>query len=283
MRSEMRYQYDLAGRVIQFEEVGSATTKYSYDAVDRLTSEARVPVQGTPQTIQYAYDAAGNRTASITSEGVESYTYETNDQLIAVSGADARQYTYDAAGRLIRRIDSPDQRVEYAWDAEDRLTRATLVAPEGTITVEYAYDAAGAMVSRSVNGEVTRYLVDGNRGHWQIVEERDSQGVTLARNAYGPTGRLSREIQGVVEYYHADRLGTVRFTSDSSGASGEAMVTDAFGNSDTVLRQPYLFAGERRDPVTGLDDLRSSLRPCNRSVPQSGCLPRNAGCSGFPA
>ena len=56
----------------------------------------------TRSTIEYAYDAVGNRIRLTTGAGTTLYDFDVNDSLVAASGFGAAVYTYDAAGRLTR-------------------------------------------------------------------------------------------------------------------------------------------------------------------------------------
>src|SRR5690606_24683662 len=91
----------------------------------------------------------------------------------------------------------------YSYDNRNRLIKAE----EGTTVSEYQYNAEGYRVSKSVNGQVTRYLYEGSK----VILETDSQGNATARNIYG-TNLLSRTIldtSTVTMYYMYNAHGDV--------------------------------------------------------------------------
>lgn len=244
------YEVDADGLRLAVTERSGRRVEYGYDALHRLVRETILEPGEPPRTIEHAYDAVGNRVSRVdTLGGGATSAYDDNDRLL--SDGDAT-YFHDDAGRLIRREDAGGV-TSYAWDGFDRLVAVGL--PDGT--VEYEYDADGLLVRMSESGDVTTLLVDANRRHAQVVREDGPAGTT--RHLHG-LSRLSRERDGVAEWFVADGLGstralvdgaenvTARFTYEAYGA-----LLDREGSSDTS----YLFAGERQDASTGLYSLRA--------------------------
>jgi len=109
------------------------------------------------ETLTYAYDPAGNRTADTRNQDLHQYGYDLRDQLTQVQVPKAANkwkleeaYTYDAVGnRLTDKAQHASQ-----VDAANRLTT------DGTFT--YAYDANGNLTEklRLADGAQTHYTYD---------------------------------------------------------------------------------------------------------------------------
>jgi YD repeat-containing protein len=185
------YAYDRAGnRLAKTDLAGSHS--YVYDELYRLT-QASVPA-GAPQE-QYAYDANSNRVASHVSAA---YSYDTAERLTSDATFD---YTYDANGNLIRRLErATGGLTTYTYDPDDQLIRIDF--PEGT-NAAYRYDGLGRRISKTVGTQVTRYIYDDD----DILLEY--AGSTLARYTHGPAvdDVLSVSRAGVTSHVQADALG----------------------------------------------------------------------------
>ena len=164
---------------------------------------------------------------------------------------------YDANGNLLSRETATDA-VFYEWDFDDRLS-AIDTDGDGRADAEYKYDYEGIRTSQVVDGEETRYLVDKLRAIPQVVEEYTPGGVIKVSYVYGKN-LISQEREGVPTYYHVDGLGSTRALTDAAGNVTARYLYDAFGRHIGQLGSTdniYLFAGEQRDAVSGLDFLRA--------------------------
>src|SRR5262249_34594085 len=117
---------------------GTGTTRYQYDARDRLIS------QETPRgTLTYGWDSAGNLTSLRSSNAggfVASYEYDGDNRLLTVDDAalGATHYTWDAAGNEDTVTLPNGVRSSHVWDAANRLTRVDVTAG-GTDLASFAY------------------------------------------------------------------------------------------------------------------------------------------------
>jgi RHS repeat-associated protein len=237
------YDYDGAGRLlhlINYAPGGSILSRfdYTYDALGRRTSMTTLDGLWTYQndvsgqltsitlpggrTIQYVYDAAGNR-MSVTDNGLTTnYTSNSLDQYL---NAGVTAYTYDADGNLTSKIEGTNTWTT-TYDDENRLTAMT--HPQGSWS--YEYDALGNRVASVRNGQRTEYLVDpfdlGN-----VVAEYGGSGNLLARYSHG---------QGLVNRTDASQ-GTFYFNFD--GSSNTSEITSSTGG--ILNRYSYLPYGEK--------------------------------------
>ncbi len=138
---------------------------WSYDDIYLLTNES---IASDPSknngTVSYGLDSVGNRdSADSTLGGVSSGTFSFNadDQLSDES--------YDANGNVVAAGGKT-----FGYDSQNRL-----VAMNGG-AVQLLYDGDGNRVAKSVNGVITRYLVDdlNPTGYPQVVDELTRGAVT---------------------------------------------------------------------------------------------------------
>ena len=150
--------------------------------------------------ISASYDPAGNR-ESVINGGTTTYIPNELNQYDTVDGV---SYSYDDNGNL-----TSDGTNSYTYDAENRLTGVT------NLSITYSYDPLGRRISKTVDGEVTSYIYDGDR----VICEYDSLNKLRRKFLYG-TGidevvrmtevRSSADItgDGVVDIYDLrDKIG----------------------------------------------------------------------------
>ncbi|MGF1632984.1 MAG: CARDB domain-containing protein [Phycisphaerae bacterium] len=278
------FTYDAAGNVLTTNDA-AGTTSYTYDAAGRVT-QVSYP-DGT--TVSLAYDAAGRRQQLADNRGYQAnYTYDAAGRLTGItdgSGSPVVSYVYDGIGRIQSQFNGNGTSVaytydaagnvtsvmhlgtggqtlqlfEYAYDARNRISQATLDDGQWL----YTYDAAGqlrrAVFNPSAPGvqaqDVTyNYDLAGNR----VSVVRDGVLTDYAannRNAYISVGGVSRS-------YDADGNllsdGTRSFTYDalnrltSITLAGETtrFTYDGLGNLATVEDQGVV-AQQALDPTSG--------------------------------
>ncbi len=255
------YELDPVGRRTRVTESGGRQVDYVYDNLNRLISELITDPMSGSRTIHYEYDLVGNRLLrNDSASGISTYEYDDNDRLITEESAGVTTtYSYNDNGTLAAKQSDSGERTTYTWDPRGRLIRVEVSANGATTAVEYTYGADGAMVARDVDGAETKFLVDTNRPLAQVIEERtDAEGLTAS---YVHGLQLISQTRGAdTAYYHADGIGSIRALTDSSGQVTDTYLHGAFGRllasaGDTA--NDFGFAGQRRDPITGLDYLRA--------------------------
>jgi RHS repeat-associated protein len=175
-----RFSYDLAGRVVRVDDPLSGATVTAYDASGNVTSvtsakggrttfgydplNRMIRMTAVAQSTTYTYDARGRLATKRDGKGQTiRYTYDTLDRLTEMSmPGDTVRYTYDAVGNLLSATDT-DSSVTFAYDALDRVVRASTGATTGrpATAIQYAYDEDGNRVSMiDPAGGVTGYAYD---------------------------------------------------------------------------------------------------------------------------
>ncbi len=147
----------------------------------------------------------------------------------------------------------------FSYDSQNEL-----VSTNGG-AVQVMYDGDGNRVAKSVNGVVTRYLVDdlNPTGLPQVMDELNGSGVVTRTYTYG-LQRISEHqiVNGAwtPSFYSYDGMGSVRQLTNSAGAVTDAYEYDAFGNQISHTGSTpnnYLYRGEQWDPDLGLYYLRA--------------------------
>ena len=270
---EYHYTVDASGRrtmMVDTTTSGSTAQAYVYDNFGQLvqvTYSNDATIDSSDEVVGYTYDADGNRLTETTyphgmaggASQVLQYTYGYEDRLISTTdqnGTVVDQYSYDWRGNVVQKV-TPTGTTLYAYDAQNNLVSVN----DGANHVEYAYDGAGRRISETVKGVTTRYVVDPSSADYQTIEELNGSGDMTATYIYG----LER-IDGILPgsssetYYLDNALGSVGALTNSSGTDLGNYAYDAFGqilSSPVDTPNPFAFAGEQFDPLTGLVNLRA--------------------------
>ncbi|WP_051036132.1 RHS repeat domain-containing protein [Stanieria cyanosphaera] len=195
--SAYSYQYDLAGRLTQVDNVSTTNVpnvvfNYTYDPVDNLT-QVTDSIDGVERGIEtFAYDEL-DRVTSITQSGngVEDkrvdYTYDAASQMTQVSRykdlagtqpVAESNYKFDEAGSLTELTHNSDGETisayEWAYDQANRITQAT--SPDGTS--DYNYDKTDQLTDAEHSyqeDESYTYDENGNRKGYGYVTGENNQ------------------------------------------------------------------------------------------------------------
>ena len=165
---DLRYNYDAAGNRISTLINGTATN-YAINNLNQYTG-----IGGVPQL----YDADGN----LTSDGTNTYTYNTLNQLVQVSGpGGVTQHEYDAMGHRTATIVN-GQRTDYLLD----LTGIVHVLAEFDTSGLAARNLHGlGLVNRAAGGTTGWFDFDATGS---VAAVRQNSGAVLNRYAFEPFG-----------------------------------------------------------------------------------------------
>ena len=277
------------------------TTDYQYDAVKRLMREQVTGTQSQGRTTVFTYDKVGNRKTEATSGTLsknQTLTYDNNDRLTRVAGTGGTiDHVYDNAGNLIEKKQGTTTLERYTFDAEGRLTTATIGTGASQKVLSYRYDPNGIRRSQHVETSTgqarAEYLVDPNQAYAQVLEEYETQAATgqalpastLATTyVYGDDliSQTQLALAGnTTHVYHYDGLGTTRALSAhnldaqgnpvTAGPNAHATITDRYaytafgendpagtsGNTTGTTDNNYRYTGEQLDPNLGFYYLRA--------------------------
>jgi RHS repeat-associated protein len=240
------HTYDAAGNPTAVNEttpVGTFSTTYTYDALDRLTTETY-----PRYSIEYTYDPAGNLIRRVDPLGTLETTYDAADQL---HSRGSESFNYDQHGNLISWQNARGTHT-YTYDYKNLLT--SLALPGGT-TLAFTYDAFGRRLTVQGMSEPRGFLYDG----LDIILDGDSDlSQPIERYLHGNGLLVARQTAQLgFTAYHGDGLENVRYLVDGSGQPFDAYRYDAFGRpaqSTGIDPNPFRFVGQRsayQHDVTG--------------------------------
>jgi YD repeat-containing protein len=185
------YSYDNVGNRLTMLVNGTDLHNYTYDNIYQLT-EVDYPEDSFTDDTSFVYDPAGNRW-QVTGSGLGPY-YATNI-LNQYTSAGTVYFSYDDNGNL-----TGDGTDSYTYDAENRL----MTANASGLSVTYNYGPSGRRISKTIGGETTYYIYDGD----QAICEYDDAGILRKKFVYGV---------GIDEVVRMSQVGR---TADISGPSG---------------------------------------------------------------
>lgn len=151
-------------------------------------------------------------------------------------------YAYDGNANL-----TGDGTWTYVYDTENHL----LTANKTGVSASYVYAPSHRRIQKTVGTIKTRYVY----AVWQRIADYDGVAGTLQnRYVYGvsldePLIQVSSS--GALTYLHADRLGSIIATSDSTGAVTNKSKFSPWGENAPV-GTTFGFTGQRYDAETGL-------------------------------
>jgi RHS repeat-associated protein len=207
----------------------------------------------------YTYDPVGNRLSEASDLGSTTYAYDVADRLTTVTapGPVVTNYAFDNNGNQ-----TAAGSVTFTYDLANRLKTATV----GATTETYTSAGDGVRLSASTGSgasQTTKFLWDRNFGLPQVAMERDGNDALLRDYRFGLD--LLRQTAGSTSYYyHHDGLGSVADVTSSAGTSltwdeyyPYGIVRQAGTGAGAPAAQPFMFAGEQLDAVTGFYHLRA--------------------------
>jgi RHS repeat-associated protein len=225
------YTLDLVGnrlKQVTTTPGGTETITDTYDARDRLLSEADSVNGGPSQTTSFGYDVNGNLTG----------TTNPNGSTVA--------YTFDLRGRMV-------QAVTQASGGGVLSSESLTYNPDGIRT--------GSTLTQGGTTTTSRYLIDALNptGYAQVLEESNGGGALVASYLYG-LAPVSQVRGGQVSYYLLDGHSGVRQLLSASDVVAAAYLYDAFGDllsSAGSVADPLLYRGEWFDATLGEYYLRA--------------------------
>jgi RHS repeat-associated protein len=254
--SSLSYDLDAVGNPTRVTDGTGRSTALEYDPSNRLTRACygAPTCAGAPDFIAYAYDAVANRSSETRPSATTTYAYDDDDKLLSATGpGGTTAYSYDPNGNQ-----TEAGAATFAYDGANRLASASA---SGT-TSTYAYDGDGLRLSASTGpapNQVTNFSWDTNASLPELALERDGAGATLRRYTYGHQ-RIAMTSAGSEHFYHHDRLGSVTAVTGMLGSPEATYDYEPYGalrSSTGTLANPMGFAGQYRDPGTGLQYLRA--------------------------
>ncbi|MEO0454087.1 MAG: putative Ig domain-containing protein [Verrucomicrobiota bacterium] len=271
------YMYDAAGQLItetlSVPSVNSVVKNYNYDPTGQLENVTSADTASLREN--FSYDDSGNRLSStadgsqlttytvignnryqdVTVDGILwTFGYDEEGNLISkasVAAGEVWLYHYDHRNRMIKAEKRPDmvspaiQTTTFTYDLFDRRIAKETVSVTQSLNHSITYRYNGDMVwseKVTTNGleSDTNYYLTGDRiDQWLAKQTLDSGSATL-------------------NWYQADRLGSITGIADENGTTTVSTTYSAFG---VIQDQAFIdsqegtvfgFTGREFDPETGL-------------------------------
>ena len=254
------YEYVLkaSGNREKIIESTGRVIEYTYDNTSRLLQEKILESNGKETQIDYTYDKVGNRLTKFQNNQLTKYSYDLNDQLIK---EDDKTYTYDANGNMTKAYDALGNRTIYEYSINNRL-----IGVQGDTTIKYTYDFEGNRIGNSVNGSISKYIVDSNTQYPNVLGELDANNNAIASYTYGDD-LISQERSQQTYFYMYDGQLSTRYLTDEKGEVTDTYDYYAFGEiANKVGDTPneYLYVSQQYDQNIGFYYLRARyMNPSN--------------------
>ena len=248
------------------------TAAYTYDMLGRITRETKTG----REDISYTYDANNNRKQMTIGNKTTAYQYNKNDELLRTDTLhtdteknDVVIYKNDKNGNqlaTVNRSEIPAEAKDTSYidvdvtlgdnQLNDNVVNHYNALNQLTETltknykVSFTYDAEGLRTGKTVNGEKTIYVWDGE----QVVMELSKGGAVQKRYIRGNDLVYADKGENTEKtYYVTDMHGNVVQLLDESGNVTKTYEYDSFGNEvkpEKKDENPYRYCGEYYDKET---------------------------------
>ena len=248
------------------------TAAYTYDMLGRITRETKTG----REDISYTYDANNNRKQMTIGNKTTAYQYNKNDELLRTDTLhtdteknDVVIYKNDKNGNqlaAVNRSEIPAEAKDTSYidvdvtlgdnQLNDNVVNHYNALNQLTETltknykVSFTYDAEGLRTGKTVNGEKTIYVWDGE----QVVMELSKGGAVQKRYIRGNDLVYADKGENTEKtYYVTDMHGNVVQLLDESGNVTKTYEYDSFGNEvkpEKKDENPYRYCGEYYDKET---------------------------------
>ena len=200
----LTYTYDSQGKVANIGYADGSSERFSYNSTNQLISK----VERSGDTFSYSYTFRGLLASRSGPDFNESYSYDSEDRLLAVSrstpgGGASRTlaFSYESGGKIAQ-ISQGGKSISYSYNSHGR--RSSYTTSDGA-TVRYSYDSAGRLLGLRDGSDqlLVGYQYDAagrlshetNSNGTATSYSYDAAGQLLRIDNYNPVGALSSSLQ----------------------------------------------------------------------------------------
>jgi RHS repeat-associated protein len=274
------FGYDLSGQItgIEIETSAASIAAFGYvrDDVGQITAQTAAFATSTLDT-EFEHDLLGQLSGIERDNSVgppTSFDTAATSGGLLVTTDDRAELTYNAAQQVIERDPTSGPTITYAYDNNGARSSATQSSPAASTT--YSYDPAGVLAEVDLPTRTVAYETDA-RGLRQTRTSSSTEDYlwSTARSlsvlmmdgnnlyVYGPSPTPIAQIDQSTDeasYLHTDLIGSVRATTDETGATLGTQTFTEFGSplsSTGSTGTPFGFTGNWTDQDTGMIHLRA--------------------------
>ncbi|MCB1132278.1 MAG: RHS repeat protein, partial [Verrucomicrobiae bacterium] len=263
------FVYDDAGRLLSRTYPNDIKQVMVYDDAGHMTSlvHQKEDLNGTTPVVayQYAYDANGNITSASEqgtlawevpehlpnehSEFTAAGRITSKTDLAESTGGLDFSYTFDEAGNMTHATRADDmKKFEMTYDEDQRTTSIELFEGPTSKVIENRYDALGRRISRTREGEETRFVHDLSGKMEHVLCETNASGGVANYLIHGPGGLHYRinAVSGTIECLHYDASANLVTRTDGDGVAEFKRAFSPFGvklSPEDGKWEPYGFGG----------------------------------------
>ncbi|MGN6353822.1 MAG: RHS repeat-associated core domain-containing protein [Parafilimonas sp.] len=234
------FDYDRAGHPLEQKvRNGSSVLRhrsYSWNVNDRLQSMVNNLTRGA---VQYGHDDFGNLAWARYEDNFYDYRmpdkagnfYKTKEQTDRRYGnggrlfeSDGVKYSYDEEGNLISKTSQDGVKWLYKWNGNGMLKQ--VIRPDGK-EVNFEYDALGRRTAKIYNGNITRWVWDGNTPlhEWKYAAKERPK---IAIDEYGEVSKNKTEpVDNLITWIFDE--GTFKPAAKIENGKQQSIITDYLG------------------------------------------------------
>ncbi len=217
---EFTYEYDKSGNIVEVYKYNCLERSFEYNIYDELICEYDY---NRNEKRQYNYNKRGNVISStitmlsdMSTRTIHNYEYNNINWRDLYTSIDGQGVVYDEIGNPLIYGN-----MVMTWDSDTMLK----TVQKDNDYIEYVYDESGNRISKNINGEVTKYITDGN-----ILLGKESNGIEVWY-VYNSVGKVIGFIyDDNTYYYEKDIFNSVKNIVDENGNIICSYEYDSWGN-----------------------------------------------------
>jgi RHS repeat-associated protein len=212
-------------------------TTYTYDSLNKMT---QITYPDNSYTT-FAYNAVGNKTSMMDTNGYWSYSYDSLNRPISATDYDNKtiSYSYMATGQRYQVTDPDSGITSYSYDGAGRLSKVKNPLNEETV---YSYNAVGLVTQVTYNnGTYTTYVYDAANRLTELENKKsDDTIISSFVYEYDKAGNRTKVILSNGDYIDYGYDDTYQMTSETKKNSGDttlysyAYTYNGVGNRETM-------------------------------------------------